>query len=256
VDSQAKIQQQISFYNSNLLYSFKGHPTSESSPFKARQNTATSVVRKDVLQFFAVRPPLHTRATKYISLHSDCRTVIVAFCHVWKVSLHFIFYYMMRHEPYERRTTDVAVCVPALSVTVFFIASGVGLSPLYCCHFWPIVPASDDRWGWLWSNWWNEDGQGKPKYSEKTCPSVTLSTTNPIWKDPGSNPGRRGGKPATNRLSYGATLLSLLQDFLICAVYVSTVSHTFLCTFKWVYVSRPLHFCLPIFAFVIQVCIA
>jgi hypothetical protein len=24
------------------------------------------------------------------------------------------------------------------------------------------------------------------------------------WPDPGSNPGRRGGKPATNRLSYGA----------------------------------------------------
>jgi hypothetical protein len=29
----------------------------------------------------------------------------------------------------------------------FFIASGVGLSPLYCGHFWPIVPAPEDRWG-------------------------------------------------------------------------------------------------------------
>jgi hypothetical protein len=88
----------------------------------------------------------------------------------------------------------------------FFIASGVGLSPLYCGHFWPIVPAPDDGWGWLWSNWWNEDWQGKPKYSEKTCPSATVSTTNPTWPDPESNPGRRGGKPATNRLSYGAAL--------------------------------------------------
>jgi hypothetical protein len=26
----------------------------------------------------------------------------------------------------------------------------------------------------------------------KTCPSVTLSTTNPTWTDPGSNPGPRG----------------------------------------------------------------
>jgi hypothetical protein len=42
------------------------------------------------------------------------------------------------------------------------------------------------------------------KYLEKTSPSATLSTTNPTWPDPGSNPGRRGGKPATNRLSYGA----------------------------------------------------
>jgi hypothetical protein len=40
--------------------------------------------------------------------------------------------------------------------------------------------------------------------SEKTCASATLSTTNPTWPDPGSNPGRRGGKPATNHLSYGA----------------------------------------------------
>jgi hypothetical protein len=31
------------------------------------------------------------------------------------------------------------------------------------------------------------------------CPSQ-----NPPWPDSGLNPGRRGGKPATNRLSYGA----------------------------------------------------
>jgi hypothetical protein len=31
------------------------------------------------------------------------------------------------------------------------------------------------------------------------CPSQ-----NPTWTNPGLNPGRRGGKPATNRLSYGA----------------------------------------------------
>jgi hypothetical protein len=33
------------------------------------------------------------------------------------------------------------------------------------------------------------------------CPSW-----NPTWPDPGLNPGRRGGKPATNRLSYGAAI--------------------------------------------------
>jgi hypothetical protein len=32
---------------------------------------------------------------------------------------------------------------------------------------------------------------------------ATLSTTNPIWPDQGLNPSR-GGKPATNRFSYGA----------------------------------------------------
>jgi hypothetical protein len=34
------------------------------------------------------------------------------------------------------------------------------------------------------------------------CPSQ-----NPIWPYPGFNPGRRGGKPATNRLNYGAAFV-------------------------------------------------
>ena len=37
----------------------------------------------------------------------------------------------------------------------------------------------------------------------KTCPSATLSTTNPTWTRPGLNPGLRGERPATNRLSHG-----------------------------------------------------
>jgi hypothetical protein len=57
--------------------------------------------------------------------------------------------------------------------------------------------------------------QGKPKYSEKTCPSAILSTTNPTWPDPAANPGRRGGKPATNRLSYGAALPLLIVSILM-----------------------------------------
>jgi hypothetical protein len=43
---------------------------------------------------------------------------------------------------------------------------------------------------------------------------ATLSTTNPTWPDPGLNPGRRGGKPATNRFSYGAAKLKLTVDLL------------------------------------------
>jgi hypothetical protein len=63
----------------------------------------------------------------------------------------------------------------------------------------------------LWRNWWNEDWQGKLKYLEKTWPSATLSTTNPTWPDPGLNPGRHSGKPATNRLSYGAAMVIVKQ---------------------------------------------
>jgi hypothetical protein len=65
-------------------------------------------------------------------------------------------------------------------------------------------------WLWWWWSWWNENWQGKPKFSGKTCPSATLSTTNPTWPDP----GRRGGKPAINRLSYGAATGSVLSGYL------------------------------------------
>jgi hypothetical protein len=37
------------------------------------------------------------------------------------------------------------------------------------------------------------------------CPSQ-----NPTWPDPGLNPGRRVGKPAINRLSYGAASVGQL----------------------------------------------
>jgi hypothetical protein len=36
---------------------------------------------------------------------------------------------------------------------------------------------------------WNEIDWGKPTTRRKTCTSATLSTTNPTWTDPGSNPG-------------------------------------------------------------------
>jgi hypothetical protein len=44
-------------------------------------------------------------------LFSDCRTVDVACRHVWKLRLHFIFYYLMRHESYDRCR---CVCVASL----------------------------------------------------------------------------------------------------------------------------------------------
>jgi hypothetical protein len=75
---------------------------------------------------------------------------------------------------------------------------------------------------------WNENWQGKPKFSEKTCPSATLSATNPIWPDLGSNLGRRGGKPATNRLSYGTAHSGTSRDVYKSGLqYVSGHSYHF-----------------------------
>jgi hypothetical protein len=75
------------------------------------------------------------------------------------------------------------------------------------------------RWWWMWSSRWNENWQGKPKYSEETCPNATLPATNPTWPDLCSNPGCRGVMQATNRLSSGTApslgLLSVLKDELV-----------------------------------------
>jgi hypothetical protein len=46
----------------------------------------------------------------------------------------------------------------------------------------------------------------------KTCPSATLSTTQPTWTDPESNPGLRGERPATNRLSHGTAISQYLKQ--------------------------------------------
>jgi hypothetical protein len=44
---------------------------------------------------------------------------------------------------------------------------------------------------------------GNTEVLGENLPSATLFITNPTLPDLGSNPGRRGGKPATKRLSYG-----------------------------------------------------
>ena len=59
---------------------------------------------------------------------------------------------------------------------------------------------------------WNKIDSGKPKYSGKICPSATFSTTNPTLTDPGSNPGLRGQRPATNRLSHGTATGLLVNN--------------------------------------------
>jgi hypothetical protein len=53
----------------------------------------------------------------------------------------------------------------------------------------------------------NDIDRGKPKGSEKlTCPSATLSTIKLSWTALGTNPGLRGEKPVTNRLSFGTAV--------------------------------------------------
>jgi hypothetical protein len=82
---------------------------------------------------------------------------------------------------------------------------------------------------------WN-DWQGKPKYSEKTCPSAALSTTSPTCC-PYANPGRRGGKPESNRWATArptfmiryvlreTVLLRVLHSNLYCKITLYSQHH-------------------------------
>jgi hypothetical protein len=118
--------------------------------------------------------------------------------------------------------------LPNLTVTciIFLILSGVRQSTWYCGHYSPIVPAPHDKWWWLWCNWWNEDWQRKPQYSEKICPSATLFTTNPTWPHPGSNPGRRGWKPAINRLIMARPRWHVSRKLCISCLCCTTLKKT------------------------------
>jgi hypothetical protein len=61
----------------------------------------------------------------------------------------------------------------------------------------------------------------------KTCPSATLSTTNPTWTEPESNPGLRSGRPAANRLSHGTAISNHLRFYIEVGVGVGKGVGTF-----------------------------
>jgi hypothetical protein len=95
---------------------------------------------------------------------------------------------------------------------------------------WPIVPAPSDYEDGEFGG--RTFGRGNRSTLKKTCPSTTLSSTNPTWPDPGLNPGRRGGKPATNRLSYGAACAIITQIIHFCEIVDYLNQHSLQWSFK------------------------
>jgi hypothetical protein len=93
---------------------------------------------------------------------------------------------------------------------LFFFWGGVRLSPLVkSASIWPIVPSTDNRR--MWSGRWNENFKVKRSTRRKPVPVPLYPPQIPhevTW-----DTGCRGGKSATNRLSYGTALLwSLLMQ--------------------------------------------
>jgi hypothetical protein len=60
----------------------------------------------------------------------------------------------------------------------------------------------DDDGRCVQSSWWNENWQGKPKYSRKTCPSNTLPITNPTCLDLEPNASCCSRKMATKIVTF------------------------------------------------------
>jgi hypothetical protein len=58
--------------------------------------------------------------------------------------------------------------------------------------------------------WWNDIFAGETEVLGENLPSATLFTANPTWIDP----GLRGERPATNRLSHGTAVLVTTDVYL------------------------------------------
>jgi hypothetical protein len=128
-------------------------------------------------------------------------------------------------EQVNRRLATAAAQVRYRSNHVWFVVGNVALGRDFFIgivggveSYWvhsvlrpPMAYCASPGWLWWWINWW-DDWQEKPKYSDKTCPTAALSTTNPTCC-PDPNPGLLGGKPASNRLSYGTVLGTDLSEY-------------------------------------------
>jgi hypothetical protein len=78
------------------------------------------------------------------------------------------------------------------------------VSTRHCGHSWPIVHAPGDcEDGEVCGM--NDFGRGNRSTRRKHAPSHFFHHKSHL-SDAGANPGRCSGKPATNRLSYGAAL--------------------------------------------------
>jgi hypothetical protein len=96
---------------------------------------------------------------------------------------------------------------PLLQAFIYVSCGGVRASLIgTSVSIWTIIPVSVDRWWWVWCGKWNENQQGNPSTH---CHTVHHKS-HMIWP---SNPGRGGGNPATNRVTYDTIFLLTLQNF-------------------------------------------
>jgi hypothetical protein len=185
-------------YLKSLFNSKRGSPSSNTM----QDDILLYGVSTKIIYLFLKLSPRATRPTSLSLLLLITLIIFGKVYNIWSFSLWAVPCFPFIPLPLGQKLSSAA-SYQTSTISVLSIVSwgGERLSPLgTSATDWPIVPAPDYR-RWVWSSRWNQKSQGKRKYSEKNCPSATLSTTNPTWPDLGSNPGLRGGKRATNRPS-------------------------------------------------------
>jgi hypothetical protein len=91
----------------------------------------------------------------------------------------------------------------------FFPEGGVGLVPKRGCLLFTLAYYAFPRWYEFEERRWNDILTWENRRTRrKTCTSATLSTTHPVWIDPGANLDLRGVRPATNDLSHSTACSS------------------------------------------------
>jgi hypothetical protein len=140
-----------------------------------------------------ISTPSHPISFRFILRLSYLRLHLPSELHIQQ-EFRFIFFFLMALQPqFGPWPTSMK-----LSVSLQFTRSC-----MYCMYVWGVgfySPCTLTHSGLLcltpmideddfWSNWWNENRQGKPTCLEKTYPSATLSTTKSHMTDPVSNPG-------------------------------------------------------------------
>jgi hypothetical protein len=72
-------------------------------------------------------------------------------------------------------------------------------------------------------------GRGNRSTRRKPTPAPLCPPQIPYDQTPGSNPGRRGGKPATNRLSYGAASYAANVEQIVIGTFHKPNVNTTVC---------------------------
>jgi hypothetical protein len=87
----------------------------------------------------------------------------------------------------------------------FYYWWGGTKSTRYRGHFWPIVQTLDDRWGWFLEQLVEWRLAGETEVLGENMPRRHFVHHKiPQYQTRARTPDRRGGKPVTNGLSYGA----------------------------------------------------